>query len=191
MALDSSKLASATTIGIREGKVLEFCLRSSVLSAFYFVEAYLNGIAFDFFVRNASTISEQEVETLLEWDGKGNREKWLNFRDKLYKYPRIIMGVQHPPLTDSNSPEVKLLLTKAKEIRDAIVHQSPKPDLSTREFAKLASFMHLRLHDASEIVDASISLARKLNSALGKNGIRADWLIDRDASGRFPTEAFL
>ena len=193
MALDKSRVAPVATVPVREGKLLEFCLRSSVLSAFYFVEAYLNGIAFDFVIRNGDRISEHEAEYLLEWDGKVNREKWVNFKEKLYRYPRIILGLQHPPLTDTNSAEVKLLLTKAKEVRDAIVHQSPKPDLSTGGLpgTKLADFMHLRLQEATEIVDASITVVRSLNSVLGKNGIRIDWLVDRDSTGYFPEKAFL
>ena len=193
MALDANKIASSFTIPARGGKLSQFCIRAAVLSAFYFVEAYLNGVAFDFVIRNGKTLSEQEAEFLMEWDGKLNREKWVNFKDKLYKYPRVISGSQHPLLTDSNSAEVKLLLTKAKEVRDSVVHQSPKPDFSTIGLpgTKLASFIHLRLADATEIVDASISVVRKLNAALGKNGINVDWLFDRDASGRFPENAFL
>jgi len=192
MALDKSKVARSATVPVRPGKLLEFCLRSAVLSAFYFVEAYLNGVAFDFVMRNGKKISDQDAEYLWEWDGKLKKERWVNFKDKLYRYPRIILGLQHPPFTESNCLELKLLLTRAKEVRDAIVHQSPKPDLSTGvPGTKLATFMHLRLSDTTDIVDASIAFVRKLNTALGKNGITMNWLVDRDSTGRFPEKAFI
>jgi hypothetical protein len=191
LALDSANLASTGAVKIPHKKLTEFCVRSAVLNAFYFVEAYMNGIAFDFWIRNAKNIADDDAEALLEWDSKGNREKWLNFKDKLYRYPRIIMGTKHPPLTESNSAEVKLLLTKAKEVRDSIVHQSPKVDLNTGLAGqKLTSFMHLRPNDATEVVDAAVSLVAKLNALLGKNGIKLDWLVPRDPTGRFPEAAF-
>jgi hypothetical protein len=186
-ALERSKLAPV--LGLPIGKLETFSVRSSVLCAFYFIEAYLNGIAFDFWVRNRKTIQDADAEALLEWDSKNNREKWLSFRDKLHRYPKIVLGTQHPSLTETNCPEIRLLLSQGKEVRDAIVHLSPKN--FGVEGSKLTRFLHLRLHDATEIVDASVSLVRKLNTSLGTNGTKLDWLIGRDATGRFPKEAFL
>lgn len=189
LALDSSKLAPVFAAPTRDAKLESFSVRSSVLCAFYFIEAYLNGIAFDFWVRNRKTIQDADAEVLLEWDSRGNRERWLSFKDKLYRYPKIILGAQHPPLTETNCPEINLLLSQAKETRDAIVHLSPK-NIDV-DGSKLMRFFHLRLRDATEIVDASVSVVKKLNASLGENGTKLDWLIGRDATGRFPKEAFL
>lgn len=95
-ALDAHKIAPALTVPVRQAKLVDFCLRAAVLSAFYFVEAYLNGVAFDYWVRHLENISDEDFELLLEWNGKLGKEKWISLRDKLYKYPRAILGLQHP-----------------------------------------------------------------------------------------------
>jgi hypothetical protein len=179
-------------VPVRQAKLVDFCLRAAVLSAFYFVEAYLNGVAFDYWVRHLENISDEDFELLLEWNGKLGKEKWISLRDKLYKYPRAILGLQHPPLTETNSAEMKLLITKAKDVRDAIVHQSPKFDLTREEISpKVKEFVHLRLGDVTQVVDAAVSLVKTINGLLGKNGINISWLLDRDSTGRFPEKAFL
>lgn len=152
----------------------------------------MNGVAFDYWVRHLENISDEDFELLLEWNGKLGKEKWISLRDKLYKYPRAILGLQHPPLTETNSAEMKLLITKAKDVRDAIVHQSPKFDLTREEISpKVKEFVHLRLGDVTQVVDAAVSLVKTINGLLGKNGINISWLLDRDSTGRFPEKAFL
>ena len=191
-ALDAAGVAPILTVPAREAKIRDFCLRGAVLSAFYFVEAYLNGVAFDYAIRSGKKLSEQDAEALLEWNTKLGKEKWVSFREKLHKYPRIILGLQHSPITETNSSEMNLLITKAKDVRDAIVHQSPKMDLASGEASpKVKEFLHLRLVDVTQTVDAAVSLVRTLNGLLGKNGIKIDWLLARDSTGRFPKEAFL
>jgi len=191
-ALDAHKIASMLTVPVPEAKLAEFCLRTAVLSAFYFVEGYLNGVAFDYYVRNAKNISDEEAELLLEWNRKLGKEKWISLKEKLHKYPRIILGLQHPPLTETNSAEMKLLITTAKDVRDAIVHQSPKFDPTSEDVSsKVRQFVHLRLGDVTQTVDAAVVLIKRLNGLLGKNGIMVDWLLERDGNGRFPEQAFL
>ena len=191
-ALDAHKIAPALTVPVPQAKLVDFCLRAAVLSAFYFVESYLNGVAFDYSVRNARKTSDEETELLLEWNRKLGKEKWISLKDKLCKYPKIILGLQHPPLTETNSSEMKLLITKAKEVRDAIVHQSPKFDFANEDVSpKVRQFVQLRLEDATQTVDAAVSLVKRLNGLLGKNGIMIEWLIERDGTGRFPKKAFL
>lgn len=191
-ASDSEQIGAAIGVPVHAGKLRDCFLRTAVLSAFYFVEAYLNGVAFDYCSRNGSSISVAQTKLLLEWDQHANREKWVNFKEKIQAYPKIILGLQHPPLTEGNSPEVKLLVNAAKEVRDAIVHQSPKTDPRTGEVGpKVKRFLQLRSVDATEIVDAAISLVRQLNELLGQNGIMLDFLVGRDSTGKFPEKAFL
>lgn len=191
-ASDSKQIGAALGVPVPIGKLHDCFLRTSVLSAFYFVEAYLNGVAFDYCSRSGNDISVEHTRLLMEWDQHSNREKWVSFREKILAYPKVILGLQHPPLTEGNSPEVKLLVSAAKEIRDAIVHQSPKADPRTGEVGpKVRSFLQLRMVDATEIVDAAISLVRQLNELLGQNGIMLDFLVGRDSTGKFPKKAFL
>jgi len=174
-------------------KTHTFFMRQSVLCAFYFVEAYLNGVAFDYCYRNP-TLPSSVTDVLLEWNSKRNAEQWVNFRAKLLQYPKLILGVQHPPLTETNCDALRLLL-EAREVRDALVHQSPKltatgPRPVDVRVPKVAALMHLRMPDATAVVDTAIALVRRLNDVLGKNGLRLDWLYDRSAEALFPKETF-
>lgn len=107
------------------------------------------------------------------------------------KLSKVILGLPVPPLTEMNCAEMKVLLTYAKEIRDSVVHQSPKLNPITHEAEKTKWMFHLGIREATEVVDSAVSLVRKLNALLKTNGIKLDWLIDRDInSGKFPHSAF-
>ena len=84
-------------IGKKQVKTQHMFLKTSVLSAFYFAEAYLNGVAFDYFVRHGHEVTPEQRDKLLEWDSSENRERWLNIRDKFLQYPKIILGLSVPP----------------------------------------------------------------------------------------------
>jgi hypothetical protein len=103
----------------------------------------------------------------------------------------LILGLATPLFTETNCPELKILLTDAKDVRDSIVHQSPKVNPVTDEARKMKWMLELGLKEATDVVDAAVSFVRKLNTALKKDGIRLDWLYDRESkTGIFPPESF-
>ena len=110
---------------LKAHKILGALSRGTVASAFYFVESYLNGIAFDHYVLHEATLSPKDKEALLEWDSANSRAKYLSLREKFLQYPRIILGATHPPLDESNCPELAFIVEKSKSLRDAIVHAAP------------------------------------------------------------------
>jgi hypothetical protein len=173
-----------------EKKSHEFYLRTAILSAFYFVEAYLNGIAFDFTLRCRQELAQEIQDELYEYDSKKKRERWLALRNKMLQYPKIILNLGDPPLVEDNCQEMRILLSEAKTFRDSIVHQSPKPDFDTKEFTKLRAFTGLHLAEASTIVDAAVSYVSKVNKILGDQGADLAWFYNRDETGRFPEKAF-
>lgn len=185
------ELAKASrTLTVLESKEKGCLTRTAVLSAFYFVEAYLNGVAFDHFHGNKSSLPVAQVDLLLEWNTSENKEMWLNFRRKFNEYQKIILKEPTPRLTDSNCPELKLILDEGKNIRDSIVHQSPKPAHGKLDIPKQKAFTELSLEQAGRIVDASIKLTRTLNKLVAAKKNLEGWLFDRDASGYFPKKAF-
>ncbi|MGH9448589.1 MAG: hypothetical protein ACRD3O_23165, partial [Terriglobia bacterium] len=173
-----------------EVKAHAFYVRSAVLSAFYFVEAYLNGLAFNFTLHCRPDLSQDKQDKLLESDSKTGRERWLSLRSKMLEYPKIILDRRDPPLMEQNCQEMKLLIEEAKELRDSIVHQSPRPEVGSDDFGKLKQFSSIQLAHATRIVDATVSYVMKLNQLLGRHGINLSWLKERGADGKFPQEAF-
>ncbi len=166
-------------------------LHSTVTTAYYFVEAYLNGIAFDYYIKNKDKLDEEFKSLLTEWDYRTNRPKYIPFRDKLVKYPRTILGVQHSPLQPNNCPEMEFIATKAKIVRDSIVHSSPALDLEAIEAPKEKEFFQINMADAEEIVDNSISLVKKIEIAISGNDKRLFWLRERGVDGFFPDDVFI
>lgn len=86
-------------------------------------------------------------------------------------------------------------MLEAREVRDALVHQSPKvmatgPGPGDVAIPKVAALMRLRMPYATAVVDAAITVVRQLNDVLGNNGLSLDWLYDRGAEGLFPNAAF-
>jgi hypothetical protein len=166
-------------------------LRTAVLSAYYFVEAYLNGMAFDYYYRNEQNLNDKEQKDLMEWDFRASRRAFVNFERKVLDYQKIILGVPHPQITITSSKNLRLILGEAKELRDSIVHQSPKTDDALKVSKKVLLMLAVRIEHVAEIVDAAIGVVRELNDAFGTNGMPLNWLYSRQPeTGLFPPESF-
>jgi hypothetical protein len=169
-----------------------FC-RTAVLGAFYFVEAYLNGLAFDYWYRHKDKLTRDQADCLLEWDSHSNRQKLVSFERKIMDYPKIILGTKHPPLTTTNSGSLRVLLGEAKECRDAIVHQSPKMSDPDRGAEKVRLILELTFEAVTETVDGAVGFVGELNDAVDPHGMLLHWLVPRSSEqgGKFPPEAFV
>lgn len=173
-----------------EIKLHAMAVRTTILNAHYFMEAYLNAVAFDFWSSKEAELAPDVVDSLLEWDSKKQRQRWLSLEEKANLYPRIILGVQHSPIIQSNCSELRYLLNEGKKIRDSIVHASPKIDPVTKNIEKVAGMIRTAFPDATMAVDSAVAYVRRLNAALGEYGCDLYWLLDRDATGTFPDAAF-
>lgn len=190
LAVQSEKYLSQISASKIEIKAYGRAVRGAILAAYYFVEAYLSAMAFDYWWRDAANICEDDIDALLEWNSKKQRQRWLSLEEKTNRYPRIILRVQHCPLAASNCEELECLLGIGKKIRDSIVHASPKIDRDSMSIEKLTYMLGARLAQATEIVNSAIGYVRRLNDLLGKHGTDLNWLLDRDGSGQFPAAAF-
>ena len=190
LALDLSKESEKATESRVRLKQAEAVKRAVVTSAFYFVESYLNGIAFDFLATANRTLSEKDLRLLTEWDTSRGEPRYARFRDKLLHYPRIVLGLEHPPLQENNCEPLAFLLEQIKVLRDAIVHASPvtlggNEAMSAKELALFE--MDPQLIDS--VVDQAIALVRLLERTVRGHDNFLDWLVERN-HGRFPEAAF-
>jgi hypothetical protein len=164
--------------------------RAVVTSAFYFIEGYLNGLAYDFLATNKRSLSEKDLGLLTEWEATKNAPRYARFRDKLLHYPRIILGQEHPPLQENNCEPLRFMLEQVKTLRDAIVHASPV----TIDPAEAMSAKELTLFNSDpdlidRIVDKAVELVRIIETTVRGNDAFLDWLKERE-HGRFPEAAF-
>jgi hypothetical protein len=172
-----------------DAKRFHFYLRTAVLNAYYFVEAYLNGMAFDFCYTNADKISEEDKDFLLERSSEKKRG-FVSFERKATQYLKLILGTQHPPLQDSNCKSLKFLLTDGKELRDSIVHQSPKIHGTSPVAEKIKWMLGINMDKVTETVDAAVEFIQELEKKLGSHGVPVNWLYSRADKGLFPPKSF-
>lgn len=164
--------------------------RATVLSAFVFLEAYLNGIAFDFYIKNKSNISDEQRSILTEWDFKNNRAKYVGLREKLLHYPKIICRLQHPPFQENNCAELAFIIKRAKILRDSIVHAAPAEPIEHYKPDKQSEVFTIEYTEVEKVVDAVIRLVMLIENKGYGSLNRMEWLYERNTQGFFPDEVF-
>jgi hypothetical protein len=164
--------------------------RAAISSAFFFVESYINGVAFHYLASAGSASDQKTKDYLSEWDSVRKRPRFNKTRDKLVHYPRIVLGVDHPPLQENNCPELAFIVTKAKQLRDSIVHASPTSDPESLLPEKEEAVYSLGFVDVEETVDSAIELVSKVETLVHGSTKFITWLKRRGPDGLFSEEVF-
>lgn len=95
---------------------MKFSSRSVLLGCFNLLEAFLNGLAWDFMQTNVvNTLSNRQKKTLEDTTS-------VSIREKLNKYPEIISGKK---LWDQSDSDLNSFINTIKPYRDSLVHPSP------------------------------------------------------------------
>ena len=190
LAREASEKLKTAIDSVLAQKKLNALLRATASAAFYFVEAYLNGLAYDHFIASKNKLDEATTKKLTEWDSSLKKPAYLSLRDKLLQYPRIILGVQHPPLQENNCSELDFISGKAKLLRDSTVHASPNPDRITLEPVKELALFNVSFDEVEKVVDNAILLVREIESTIRGNENSLYWIRERGGSGFFPKIVF-
>jgi len=170
-------------------KTTSALLRAVLVSTFRFLEAYLNGLAFDALATGVP-LTQGERDLLQEYDSKRGRSQFVGLRDKLLLYPRLAAGKKHPVLQENNSPDLAFMVAQAKAHRDAVVHASPlllQPNQDTERFERA---VNISVSEVEVIVDTAISLVRAIEYAVKGNDLSIRWLVPRGADGLFAVSVF-
>src|SRR6266705_845369 len=165
-------------------KRLAAVLRAAVSSAFYMVEAFCNGIAVEVVLSRRDSLTDKELQRVTEWDAAKGTRRFVSVRDKLFLYPRLLVGAPAPLVQENNSPELSYFLSSAKEFRDAIVHANPAPDYETLAPQKSQTFMRLNYGECAKIIDCSVSVIEQISTATGRRK-SVFWLQHRQENGLF------
>ncbi|HET9802634.1 MAG TPA: hypothetical protein VFP96_05320 [Candidatus Acidoferrum sp.] len=181
----------STGVGKRRGKAARALIRATFNSIIYFLEAYLNGVALDFYAENMKTISVNDKKLILEEDPIKQKRITVTLREKVLQYPRIILGVTHPPIHESNCPELALIIGTAKQIRDAIAHPSAAIRKPGEVFSEKEMWLSMPdFDDLEKNVDSAIALVRKIEATIRGDQKRLFWLRDRGSNGTFGADVF-
>lgn len=143
----------------------EFFQRTVVMSSFNLIEAYLNGIAWDYCHNNIEKLSKRQKDLIQDTYS-------VSIRDKLLKYPKIVCGVECISPNDIDG-----FLGIVKPFRDSLVHPSPfsAPD-KFGGYDKLRKIYDLNEHVALIAVAHLFAFIKKIHSALHKKDSAPEWL---------------
>lgn len=93
-----------------------FAARAALVACFNLMEAYLNGLAWDFVQSGKADTLSKRKRNLLDDSAS------VSIRDKLFKYPEIISGVS---LWTEGDEQLEGFLDIVKPFRDSLIHASP------------------------------------------------------------------
>ena len=154
--------------------------RTCVLSCFNLIEAYINGLAWDFVcTHDISVLSKDKRNELTEF------ERPVNIVTKLIRVPALTTGRQAGPLHQTRDP-LKSFVEIVKPYRDAIVHASPfaAPE-RFGGYDKLSKLYGLTLETVREVVDVTVSLVSEIHKFVGGDGELPSWFLRRLPDGEF------
>ena len=145
-----------------------FAARSGVIACFNLMEAYLNGIAWDFLRTADTTLLSNRSKKLLEDSASAS------IREKLQKYPEIIAGTSPWSADDADLVQ---FLEVVKPFRDSLVH--PSPFFAPEKFGGYDKLRLLYRID-TETADLAISITAKLvvriHKHIKRNAAMPPWL---------------
>lgn len=102
--------------------------RLCIINFFSFIEAFVNSVGYDFYLRNLNTLSSGETEIL---QGKKNG-RLVSVEYKIEKYPSIIRADKKSPIVLSDDAQIKepfkSFAKQTKLIRDSSVHFAPQKE---------------------------------------------------------------
>ena len=109
-------------------------------------------------------------------DGK---PKWGTLQAKIFRYPRIALGVQCSPVKEG-AEHVAWILDHERELRDAIVHPTPRGEAESSTIIREQTYFETDLATVRDLIDHAIGLIRYVDTLLGgKFGRVSIWLRDR------------
>lgn len=173
-----------------EIKVLHALCRATLAASVYFVEAYLNGLAFDYLVEKNEAVTDDERSVLSDWDFKRDRPRFLSLREKALRYQSIILNTKHAPLQPSNCPELEKILSVAELIRNPLAHPSPHPNPRSGTPDKEVAIFGVRVETVRDAVDSAVALVQRLDALAYSEPRVSSWLFARAPSGEYPPETF-
>jgi len=154
--------------------------RACVLSCFNLIEAYINGLAWDYVqTHDISGLSKDNRNVLTE------SERPVNIIDKLVKRPRLITEQDAGPLHQTRDP-LKSFIEVIKPYRDSIVHASPFAALEKfGGYDKLSKIYELNLSTVRRAVDITIDVIGEIHRFIGGDGDLPVWVLPRKDDGTF------
>jgi hypothetical protein len=162
--------------------LLHTYLRTGTTVIFHFLEAYLNGLAFDCLLHYHDHLSPDDHDLLIEWDRNKMMRRYVAFEKKVFRYPVVFGKCRNIKVDLSGCNAAHFLAKDAKEIRDALTHPSPHIDRENQTLKKLGLLVAMSLPAVESIFDAAKDYVLTVEKALfGRPEETAPWLFPKPA----------
>jgi hypothetical protein len=163
--------------------------RATAKAAFNFLEGYLNGIAYDILLTRE--VSTKEKEFLIEWETEAGKQRPQSLRQKLLRYPRIALELNHDPIDENRCAEMARVLRLEQQIRHSLIHPSPRPSRTEDDTDRELEFRSLSIETVGKLCDDVIEIVFAVNDILkAKFGSVEHWLFRRGDKGSFDEKVF-
>ncbi len=160
--------------------LLHTYLRTGATVVFHYLEAYLNGLAFDCLLRHHDALLPADHDLLLEWDRQKARRAFVNVEKKLFRYPLIFGKCTNVRVDLSSCGPAHFLAKDARELRDALTHPSPHLDREEGTLRKVTLITTVSLDSLEAIFGAAKEYTVTVEQALfGHPEETAPWLFPR------------
>lgn len=147
---------------------LQCFLRGTVTAAYRFVEAYLNGVAYECFQSFHETLTLADHDLLAEWDSKNRRTRFVSFEQKLKEYPAICGKYLERKVDLQRNENVEFLINEGKELRDGLTHPSPFVNPKTLTLEKVRANIAIAPDQVKKVLRAAGSYVLKVEEMLGR-----------------------
>lgn len=154
--------------------------RAALLAAMQFVEAYLHGLAYDTFHRYHDQLAIEDHDLLAEWNSEKKRRGFVDFREKVFRYPVIVAKSRGLTIDLSGLKPAHALIDYAKEFRDALVHPSQFVDPKTGHQSKFLIEVGVNSKIAGMVLADAVLYAEAIEKAIGTDPqSSAPWLFEK------------
>lgn len=150
-------------------KALLAYARAASTTTFHFLEAYLNGLAYDCFRKHHDDLPIEDQDLLAEWNSKKKKRRYVPFETKLFGYPRVVAKTYGILLDVSDLEAAKLLASEGKDIRDALTHPSPYVDPKSGLEEKLFWVTGVGFDGAEQLFNAAKEYVFAVEKGVGKD----------------------
>jgi hypothetical protein len=153
--------------------------RAALLAAMTFVEAYLNGIAYDCFHSHHNKLEIDDHDLLGEWNSAKKKRSFVDFKEKVFRYPVIVAKMRGITLDLSALKPAHALIDYAKTFRDALVHPSQFVDPKAGHQAKFLIEVGVNAKIAGMVLEDAAAYADAIEKAIGNDPqLSAPWLYN-------------
>ncbi len=156
----------------------KYHMRTCLICCFNLLEAYINGLAWEYRQREDVTHLSNSQKKMLEGDQ-------TSILKKLVEVPKIVAGTEKAPLS-TGQPPLADLRDLVKPFRDSIVHASPYS--APEQFGgydKLSKVYSLEFETVEAAVGLSLGIIGIIHRFAGGEGESPQWLPKREEDGRF------